>query len=372
MHFLRVRNLSYLAVAFFAPTLLFADYTYQQVSQITGGSILKMMKLAGAFSSQARKVTDPIVSTIYLKENRLANVAPDSIEIIDLDKETITHIDPEKRTYTVVTFAEMREQVAKAAQQMQKNQTAKPADTTPSNPNADDVKMSFDVKVRKTGAEKEVSGLAAQEAILTLMMNATDQQTQQTGSMAITNDMWLAPEIPGYQQVRDFYVRMASKMGGMTAGVGMDLSRFLAQHPGATQAMTDMGKEMQKIKGVPVMQVMRLGASTDGKPLPAASEAPLPADNSPAMPSGSDVAKQSAASAISSRLGGFGLGGFGHKKQDSAPPADQNSNQGSQATPTNTILMETQITYSNFSSGPVDAVHFEVPAGFKQFQAATH
>lgn len=347
------------------PAMLLADYTYQETTQLTGGSLLSMIKMAGAFSSQARKAGDPITSTVYLKGNRLARVTPDQIEIIDLDKETITHVDVMKRAYTVMTFQQMRDQMAKAAQEAQKHQAKQPQDT--SNPN-NDVKMSFDVKVRNTGAEKQVSGLSSKEAILTMTMNATDQKTQQTGSMAVTNDMWMVPEVPGYEQVRDFYMRMAEKMGTTSPGVGLDMSRMLAQNPGATEALHDMAKEMQKLKGVPIMQIMRMGTTADGKPLPAASEAPLPPDNSPAMPSGSEIAKQSAASALTSKLGGFGFGGFGKKKKDA--PAEQNVSATAQAPaqPAAAILMETQITTSNFSTAPVDASHFDVPAGFKQVE----
>jgi hypothetical protein len=163
---------------------------------------------------------------------------------------------------------------------------------------------------------------------------------------------------------------MAEKMGAMTAGVGLDLSKLLAQNPGATQALADMGKEMQKLKGVPVLQVMRMGTTTNGQPLPAASEAPLPPDATPAMPSGGDVAKQSAASVLTSHLGGLGgFGGFGHKKQADPPPADPGSNQDSKTPPpTSAVLMESQSTSSDFSSAPVDPSHFDVPAGYKQIQ----
>ncbi len=348
------------------PTLLFADYTYQETTQLTGGSMLHMIKTVGVLSSQARKAGDPVVSTIYIKGNRMAKVNPDSIEIIDLDKETITNIDTLKHTYTVMTFEQIREQMAKAAQEMQKQSGEQPA--AASAPQQDpDVKMSFDVKVRNTGAEKQVSGLSSHEAILTMTMNATDQKTQQQGSMAVTNDMWLVPEIPGYDQVRDFDRRLAEKMGMMAQGVGMDMGRMLATHPGATQALTDMGKEMEKIKGVPVMQVMRMGSTIDGKPLPAASEAPLPPDNTPAMPSGGDLAKQGMASALNSKLGGFGFGGFGKKKKTD-DQQQASATQNAQAQPTSAVLMETHITVSNFSPDPVDASHFDVPAGYKQVQ----
>src|SRR5581483_9439337 len=172
-------------------TLYATDYTYQQTTQLTGGSLLKMIKTVGVFSSQARHAGDPIVSTIYLKDNRLANVSPETIEIIDLDKETITQIDVQKKTYTVMTFDQMKQAIENARAQMQQASSKQQAQAQPAaNPDAQNVKMSFDVKVRNTGAQKEISGLQSSESILTMTMNATDTQTQQTGSMAITNDMW--------------------------------------------------------------------------------------------------------------------------------------------------------------------------------------
>ncbi len=352
-----------LLICFVIPSSLYgADYTYQQTTQLTGGSLLHMMKSVGFISSQARHMGDPVVSTIYLKDNRLANVSPETIEIIDLDKETITNIDVQKKTYTVMTFDQIKQAMANARAQMQKQQATQPDAPPAPDPNAQNVKMSFDVKVRKTGAQKEISGLQSNEAILTMTMTATDTQSQQSGNMAITNDMWLVPEIPGYDQVRDFYKRMALKMAdASTIGLGYDFSKMLAQNPGAGQALGDMAKEMQKLDGVPIMQVMRMGTTTNGQPLPAASEAPTPAPTP--GPSAGDVAKQGLSSALTSH---FGLGGFGKKKQD-PPPADPNQN-AAEAQPTSAILMETQISTSNFSSAPVDPSHFDVPAGYKLVQ----
>lgn len=348
-------------------TLPAADYTYQQTTQITGGSILHMMKTVGIFSSQARHIGDPVVSTIYLKDNRLANVSPDSIQIIDLDRETVTQIDVQKKTYTVMTFAQMKQAAAAAAAQMQQQAAQQPApqpapQPPPPNPDAQNVKLTFDVKVRNTGAQKEVSGLQSSESILTLVMNATDTQTQQSGSMAVTNDMWMVPSVPGYDQVEDFYKRFGDKMSDATVALGFDFHQMLAQNPGAGQALNDMAGEMQKLHGVPIMQVMRMGTTTNGQPLPAASEAPLPPEK-PA-PTAGQVAKAGIGSAISSRLGGFG---FGKKKNN--PPPDQNADQNNaQQQPTSAILMETQITTSEFSSDPVDPSHFEIPAGYTQVQ----
>ena len=345
----------------------YADFTYTETTQVTGGSMLSLMKMAGAFSRQARKAGEPIVSTVSIKGNRMAHINPDHTEIIDLDAETITNIDTLKREYTVVTFQQMKQQMEAAAakakaEQEKSGKTAAP-EQQPSNT---DVK--FQVHVRNTGQSRDVSGLNANESILAMNMDATDKTSGQTGSLAITNDMWLASEIPGYDEVKEFYRKFALKMGTVFSSAVNPA--MLAQYPGAGQGMADMAKEMSKLKGTPVLQVMRMGMTTDGKPLPAASEAPLPpAGSGPQMPSAGDVAQQSAASAIASKLGGLGgFGGFGHKKKaDPAPAPDSGSGAGSAAQPSYSVLMETNTELTSFSRTANEA-SFAIPAGFKQLQ----
>ena len=340
----------------------FADFRYAETTQITGGSIVGMMKFAGAFSKDAKKAMDPVTSTVLVQGNRMARINPDSTEITDLDKETITTIDHRKKQYTIVTFEQMRQQVEEAqkkAQQQQAKQSPPPqksaGEASPPPP-----KMNFKVNVRNTAATKKVAGLDSKESILSMALEGTDQQSGQKGSLAITNDMWMAPEIPGYSEVRDFNKRFALKMGMVFGDVFKP--SMAAMQPGSAEGMAEMVKEMSKLKGVPVMQVMRMGATANGEPLPAASEAPLPGSNGPVMPSAGDVAKQSAASAISSRLG---FGGFGKKKKDPAQdkPAEQ-SQSGQTATATQSVLMESSTQLTSFSSDPVDPSQFKVPAGY--------
>jgi len=123
---------------------------------------------------------------------------------------------------------------------------------------------------------------------------------------------------------------------------------MLAQYQGAGKGMAEMTEEMSKLKGTPVLQVMRMGMTTDGTPLPAASEAPLPPPPAgPAMPSAGDVAKKSASSAINSKLNGFGFGGCGKKKAD--PPLADPAPATAAAQPTSSVLMETNTQMGGFS-----------------------
>src|SRR5260370_17238981 len=101
-----------LGVLVAASASLHADFTYTETTQITGGSMLGLMKMAGAFSRQARQAGDPIVSTVAIKGNRMAHINPDRTEIIDLDAETITTIDTLKRQFTGMKFEQMKQQNA--------------------------------------------------------------------------------------------------------------------------------------------------------------------------------------------------------------------------------------------------------------------
>src|ERR1035437_7975566 len=133
-----------------------ADFTYQETTQITGGSIVSMMKLAGTFSKQARQANDPVVSTIMVKGNKMIRIGKDTSQIIDLDAETITEIDHQKKQYTTMTFAQMRQQLDAAMAKAKAQQANQPAPTNPDN--AQHVDIKFNVKVRNTDATRDVAG----------------------------------------------------------------------------------------------------------------------------------------------------------------------------------------------------------------------
>jgi hypothetical protein len=314
---MHIRTTLVLGLCVALPSSSFADFRYDETTKITGGSLVSLAKFAGAFSKQAHQMTDPTNSTILVKDNRMAHINPLTTEIIDLDQETVTQIDHTRKQYSVVTFEEMKaameEAMRKAQAQPQQAPTPQPASTTPP------PEMKFKVTVTNTGATKQVAGLSATESILKMSLEAKDQQSGQTGNLAMTNDMWMAPEIPGYGEVRDFNARMAAKMGTIFSGAMPSMTpQMMSAQPGMFSGMADMAKEMSKLKGVPVSQVMRMGTTADGSPLPAASEAPLPASNGP---NAGDVANQAATNAANSAANtaasnaesqaGSHMGGFG-------------------------------------------------------------
>jgi hypothetical protein len=335
-------------------TVARADFTYEESSQITGGSIMSMMKIAGAFSKQARQINDPILTSVMVKGNRMIRNNKDRSEIIDLDAGTLTEIDHVKKQYTTMTFEQMRQRMEAAMANAKAQQAKQQPQPPPPGDDAQKVDLKFNVKVRNTGATRDVAGLSAKESIMTMTMDATDQKSGQTGSLAITNDMYLAPDIPGYDEVRDFYKRYAVRMGTVLNGAINSQMMAMMRQPGAGKGMADMVEEMSKLKGIPVFQIMRMGTTMDGMPLAAASEAPLPVG--PPPPSAGDVAKSAVMNSIP-------FGSFGRRKKQEDPPPAANT-----AQPTSAVLIESNTQMTNFSRISIDPSQFSPPAGYKQVE----
>lgn len=301
----------------------FADFRYVETTRISGGAIVGTMRRAGALNREAREAMEPTTFIVLVKGNRMIRINSIRSEIIDLDLETITNLDHQRRQYSVTTFQQLKQQLEDAQPRLQRDQTA--ADKTPP--------MNFNVAVRNPGARKTIAGLSTSEFILSLTMADTDPQSLQAGAMAITNDMWLGPEIPGYAEVRDFNRRMAVKLGRLIGGALPP--SISAMQAGSAQGMAELAKEMARLKGVPVVQILRMGTTVNGKPLPAASESPLPP-----LPLGRRKHPDAQAGTAASAAAGLPVG-----------PG---------------VLMETTIEMTSFSTRLVDPARFNVPAAYKE------
>jgi len=377
------RKVAALGIILLTNRLMFADASYQETTQITGGSMVAPLKSMSFLSKSMRDMLAPITTATMIHGNQKAVVGKDSIEITDLDKETITHIDAVHKTYTVVTFAQMRQAFAQVPKQMQQAQDkAKQAPDQPQQPKSD-LKTSFDVSVKNTGVTKEINGLSAQEQLVTLQMHVTDPNAPPTQTSAVTyvvtTDAWITPDPPEVKEIQDFDKRFGQKLME-----GVDLSAFKAQmaqmhdmsqnpgmsqmfagKPGSSEAMAEMAKEMAKLQGTRVMEVTRMGGSGTG-PAGAQNSAqtsePAPSA-APSNPNGS------MSGMLGSALGSSALGAF-HRKKAAQPASDTPTTttnpDGTQTT--STILMETTVQKSNFSQAPVSSSNFEVPAGYKKVE----
>ena len=381
--------------------LAYADASYEQTSQITGGTLTDTIRSFSFLGKATKEMLAPTNSLTMVHGNQKAVISKNSTEIIDLDKETITRFDTEKKTYTVMTFAQMRQA---AADMMKRMQQAPPQQAAAGQQPKSDLKTSFEVSVKNTGQSKSVNGLNAQEQVVELQMHVTNPngpgtEAQNTFTYTVTTDAWIAPDPPEVKEIQDFDARMGKKMmegadlsafkpGGSNPG----LAQMFGSKPGTAEAMAQMQKEMAKLKGTRVVETMRMGGgapatgqqqtagSGSGGVVGDATQAAGSAATSSAAGATGYAAGSAAANAAGNSIGGSILGSaagafgsrlvsgmFQKKPAAATSPANTTTTTAAGTQPTtNMVLMEMTMQKSNFSREAIPPSAFAVPDGFKQ------
>jgi len=174
-----------------------------------------------------------------VKGDRLVHRSPLHTSIIDLSNETITSIDQPKKTYSVITFAEMKQAMEQMSEKMQQQQQKK---------GGDQADMKFKVSANATGKKKAVNGFDSSEMLLTMQMEGTDKKSGQSAAMVVFADSWIAPSVPGYNEVREFYKRWPRRSRGRRA------AQHVHEPARHYSSMSEVSKESAKLDGMPVFQ----------------------------------------------------------------------------------------------------------------------
>ena len=349
-----------------------ADFKYTESSKMTGGAAMGAMKFAGVFSKQARDANGAQISTRAVKGNRLREENADgAVQVIDLDGKRFIKIDPKAKTYTILTFEQMKQQMLAAQERMKAEQAKQTGDGKPKA----NLKLTPKIESSETGATRRLLGLNTKEMKIRIeMLMETDDpkaQGQQISSVMDT-DSWIAPAVPGYDELKQFYIKMAKQMDWVPGTVMGGLANSNVQ-----VSMAELKRNNAKIDGLPLLQTvsMSLGGSamatapSNPQSAPPAQAPPAPATQTPEPSSAKDAIAQGIA-------GHFGLGGFGKKKKKTddahAAEAPQPANGAAGAAApapapaTPGSLMEMTIEVTAYSADTLDQSLFDAPAGYAQ------
>lgn len=324
------------------------DVQYRTVSKTEmKGALGAVMKLAAKFGGGG---SSDMVQTTSIKGARMrTDDGDESSVIIDLDNASFTMLDHKRKTFTVVTVAQMAQaldSVSKAMSSAQATPSRQPAQQT----GEGKAEFKFDLKVDKPGERKQIAGAQAERTFMTITTDVQytpegEEKAEDAGRIIMFMDQWNAKDHPAYQAMQEFQ-RKAPAMFEREAGRS---SAALAVNPGLSQAMAKAAEESRKIEGLDVMSTTYMVLVAPEKSFDRAlamSEKPVE-DKKGA--SAGDVAK--------SALGGL----LGRKKQDDKPkqeepPPDQ----------VTLLVMTQQVTDVTTTSLPASL--FEVPAGYRELQ----
>jgi hypothetical protein len=318
-------------------TPCFADFQYTETTKITGGAAAGAMKFVGVFSKDARQATQGTTSTISFKGNKMRREdSLGQVEIIDLDGRRITQIDTKKKTYSTITFDEMKARMEearkKAAEQQAKRNKEQPSQ----------VKITPKVTITPGSGSKKLLDYTAKETKMRVDMEMTSDDPKakgQTANMWVDSDAYIAP-VKGYDEVKRFYQRMAKEMDWVPG-------TMLGGNAQIAPAMVEYRKSATALNGMPLLSLVSVGmAGQPGEPQQASHEN-----------------QKSSGNPITGGIGGL----FGKKKKKDDAAQDDKSDSKPSGTPGS--LMDTSTEVTSVSTNTVDASLFQVPEGYKQVEA---
>lgn len=174
--------------------------------------------------------------------------------------------------------------------------------------------------IKETGQQKKIGGFNCRQVI----MNMTVQSAQM--SMVMENEMWISSEVPGVAEMQALSARMAER-GIVPTNSDPQMRRMVA----------GIQSQMSKLKGVPVLQITRM----------------KPADDAKAKQ------MQDQMSAARAQLEAM-------KKQGGAQAEMANKALANMPAPGGRYMMEVTMESSGFSTAPIPASEFAIPAGYKK------
>jgi len=269
-------------------------------------SYTSTMKGGGMMPASAARPTHTLI-----KGDKMKVDTGDHAMIMDFGSQTITHINHAQKTYSVMPFGEVASQAGQAG-------------------------VEVNVDVQETGQRKVISGFNCRQVIMTMEMDSP--QARQQGAamkMRMTMELWVSPDVPGYQELRSLHQRISSGPGwaAMMRGSGAGMQKNMAE----------LQRKMANLNGVPVLQIMKMGAAGDAAQTAQMQQgmAQARAQLEAMKAKGGEQAKM--AEAALARMGGAGSSG------------------GS--------MMEMTIESSGFSTATIPAAEFAPPAGYQKTAA---
>lgn len=245
------------------------------------------------------------VTKTYLKGQKMKTDSGDTVMIMDFDAQTITHIDPNQKTYKVTKFSDVGEGMSKAG-------------------------MEVNIDVKETGQRKTINGFSASEVILSMEMDSPESR-QKGMKMRMEMDIWISADVPGGQELRAFYQRNLGKFPwGAMAGGGRG-------NQSMQKAMADLQRKMADMKGVPVLQVMKMGGT--------GNEAQM-------------AQMQQGMAQARAQLEEM-------KRQGKLPPQMEEQLKRMTAASGGASMFETTMESSNFSPSPIPDSVFAIPVGYQ-------
>jgi hypothetical protein len=339
-----------------AGTIL-ADVTIK--STIENASMGGMMNMQGTqqvlISGDKSKTVSNMKMTNKVVKFLGGGKPAESAEITRVDKELIWHLDTKDKSYTEVTFAQMKAMMEAGMAKAKENQK-----------NADSSRASAEITVTPTGKTQSIAGYTANEVLIKTVFEGKDSASGKSGKMILEADMWMAKDVPGHAEYLAFHKSMAEKMG-LTDASQADMSKQLAAFGVDANGMYD---KMKDVEGMPLLTIVSISSEGLDTLMAKANDSmeaaqKRQAEEQAAKDSSAEKSDQPAVQSVDDmkKTAAKALGGLFGKKKDKKKEADEKAAQPK--TNEKPYLFHVTTTVTEISQGSISGSEFEIPDGYK-------
>ena len=244
-------------IALASASSLHADVkTDERMKFELGGMLGKMVNLFGGGNEGS-------MTSVAVKGPRQSIMSDTAGQIVDLSEEKVYQLDIKRKTYRVMTFAQIRQQMEEArarAEKAAREEQAKQKDAPPAQKPEDTLEIDLDV--RKTGQSRTINGFSTNQVLVVVTVREKGKTLDQSGGLQITTDMWMAPQMPAMKEIADFQLQYAQKLyGPMIQGASpQDMAAAMAIYPMIKPALERMNAEKNKVEGTAILTTVRVEA----------------------------------------------------------------------------------------------------------------
>lgn len=280
-----------------------ADFSYRETIRLTGGALLRL-------SSTGGRVAFPANVTVSFKDGKMLYATQISDTIVDLDAHTITSIDLEQKTYSLMSF-----------DQMQATRITSAARSGPEG--------GVTVEVSNGAATQQLLGLPTAEKLLDSRMIILDARSGNRTETDIHVDAFIASGIDGAVEIRNFMSRLFGMEWAPDSLPGMS-------RPELVKGLGEVYQTLGTLNGLPLATKLTVYGVLPPGP-----------GSGPALAIGAGKAGAIAAA------------------RDQRRQQPQESNQALQAANSNPrAILEATAVITSYSHQPLEASLFQIPSGY--------
>ena len=295
-----------------------------------------------------------VKTRVWLKgDAKREEVGERSVTITRLDRETVYTVDLKGKSYSKVTFAEMREEMKRALEELYKS---------PQEVEGKRLGKDYDlaeVSVKDTGRNATIAGFPSKEMLLSVTAQGTDPETGKPATFVMDNSVWLTNAFEGWNEVTAFDRKLGEKLGMAQALAKSGTVDGVQKSDAFRKARIRMTEASSRLEGFPVRVETRFGLPIPPQQAQAERETPAKAAATPEPERDQTPRGGGGVGGVGGLLGKIGKK-VGKKDRKESPENGAEPTEGSASA--FSFIVEVQ----DASVTPAGPDRFEVPGGFRE------